>query len=677
VFIPRRLPLPRGLRSRPRSRRLARATLAAALACALAPRPAPALISPPATLEGADAGLVELGGAAIAPDGSGGLVYTKLLGGVPHVFAVRYLDGRWSAPIRVDGDRPYDASSPRIAAGRDGELLVVWVTQMATVHDKIQRGLVAAALGSGASGFSPSVVVDPNVGDGAGVSPSLSRTAPGQAIVAYRVVTNDFTDPASIGTAVQLRPGDVMEDVRVARLSGAKWSKLGAINRNPLASMRPPTEASAPRVGAGIDGNAVVAWQEPDQTGTARIWLRRIFGTTLGPVLEASPTTWRGAPVTADADAFSLDVSDFELARVAVRVGGAPGSELGASSLFLNTLPTSFDKHGGALTGALPIATGGGVGAPGVSVTDQGSAEGDMLLGWVDGAAARLATVTNRGELSPLAPLGAPPQPGATVVTAVNPEGGGVAAWPALDAAGHAGVGVREDFPSGAAQAAILASADGGPVARLSIGRADSGDAIVAFQQGEPGRLELVADRVTVPPANFVLETPTGWVPPRGATIRWEPPPSAVGGVTYSVLLDGRAIARGLTRPSLLPSARLLGNGTRIVRVLATDALGQQVLSPALPLQVDARAPRASVAGVGRRRRDGTLPRRVVVRVRDPESGVAAGATRCSFGDGTRAVRGTRNCRHVYRRAGRYRIVVRSRDAVGNRMTRVIPVEVR
>jgi hypothetical protein len=63
--------------------------------------------------------------------------------------------------------------------------------------------------------------------------------------------------------------------------------------------------------------------------------------------------------------------------------------------------------------------------------------------------------------------------------------------------------------------------------------------------------------------------------------------------------------------------------------------------------------------------------------VRDPESGVAAGATRCSFGDGTRAVRGTRACRHVYRRAGRYTIVVRSRDAVGNRVTRVIPVEVR
>src|SRR5262249_43927835 len=137
--------------------------------------------------------------------------------GIPHVFAARYDGARWSAPLRVDGDRSYEARSPRIAAGRDGRLLVVWVTQMGTVGGSVQYGLVSAALGPGADGFAPSMVIDANVGNGVATSPSLSGVAPGQAAVAYRVVTNDFR---GFTTAVQLRPGDVLADLRVARYNG-------------------------------------------------------------------------------------------------------------------------------------------------------------------------------------------------------------------------------------------------------------------------------------------------------------------------------------------------------------------------------------------------------------------------------------------------------------------------
>ena len=145
---------------------------------------------------------------------------------------------------------------------------------------------------------------------------------PGKAIVAYRAITFTFNQN-TFSTAVQLRPGDVMADIRVARLNGDRWSRLGAINRNPEASMRPPSATNGPQVGTGAEGAAVVAWQEPDQTGTARIWMRRIFGTTPGPVLQASPTSWEGKPVTADADALSLSVTPYAGARIAMRV--APG----------------------------------------------------------------------------------------------------------------------------------------------------------------------------------------------------------------------------------------------------------------------------------------------------------------------------------------------------------------
>ena len=53
------------------------------------------------------------------------------------------------------------------------------------------------------------------------------------------------------------------------------------MNFDPTLSMRPPTEANAPKIAIGPTGNAVVVWQEPEITGVARIWARRLFGTTV------------------------------------------------------------------------------------------------------------------------------------------------------------------------------------------------------------------------------------------------------------------------------------------------------------------------------------------------------------------------------------------------------------
>ena len=503
------------------------------------------------------------------------------------------------------------------------------------------------------------------------MDPSLSGTAPGQAIVAYRVITYNFNQNG-FSTAVQLRPGDVMADIRVARLVGDRWSRLGAINRNPEASMRPPSATNGPQVGAGTDGNAVVAWQEPDQTGTARIWMRRIFGTTPGPVLEASPSSWEGAPVTGDADAFSLAVTPLGEARVAIRIAASGTSD---PCLFLNTLAPDYAGQAAALKGAALVYGGGpesalgGIGPPGVAATEKGGQEGGMRLAFASGSGIHQMAVNASGALTAVStPAGPPVQPGAEVVTAVDPEGGGILAYPSLDSQGQPETAVRQEFASGAAQTGLLSGASAGPVGELSVGRSGGGDALIGFRQGEAGHYEIVAERVSAPPGSFAVTAPKGWVRSDRAMLRWQPAASAVGGVTYAVVIDGRVTKRGLSGFRYRPSPATLGNGVLRVQVLATDGLGQQMLSPVVRLRVDNLPPSVALR-VSRAR--GV----VAVRLSDPDSGLRAGSTSVNFGDGTRAHGGSR-FRHAYAHAGHFTVIVRAADKVGNRVTRRFGVAV-
>lgn len=627
------------------------------------------MVAPPVTVAGPSSDIVDFGGVAMSSDGSGGLVYIKAVEGVPHVFASRYVGNSWGAPIRVDWDQPYEASQARIAAGPRGELLAVWVTQVATVHGKIRYGLFSASIGRGASAFGPSQPIDPDVGEGIGVDPSVSATATGQAIVAYRAVTFNF-DPLVASTAVQLRPGDVMAEIRLARLKDDRWSQLGAINRNLESSMRPPTPTNGPKVGAGTDGNAVVAWQEPDQSGAARIWARRIFGTTPGPILEASPTSLEGNPVSGDVDAFSLAVTPLDQARIAMRI--APNSLPGRWRLLLNTLPPGFSVPSSALLGVksvftAPPSSSPGIGAPGVAAYEKGGAEGMMRLAFLSGAQPHLVGVDQSGGLvSVPTPPGPAIVPGAEAEAALDPEGGGVIAYPALDSAGRQALAVRQEFPGGAAQVGLLSGTESGPIAAAAIDGSGLGDALIAFRQGEPGHFQIVADRVSAPPADFQVKGPKGWTRPAQVRLRWEAAKSAVGGLTYAVMLGGQTVKHGLRRTRVRLRPALLGNGVARARVLATDGLGQQLLSKPVRLRVDGQRPIVNVA---------TRGKRVTVRVRDADSGLAVKATRVEFGDGARESGGA-SFRHSYEAGGRYKVVVHARDEVGNRIARRFEVRV-
>ncbi|MGN6587784.1 MAG: hypothetical protein ACTHKT_09995 [Solirubrobacterales bacterium] len=661
------------LAGRPLKRRFAgtaaaAATLLAAAAAAWTPGRADAVIAPPVVLDGPSSQILELGGAAMAPDGTGGVVYLKSVEGVPHVFVSRLAGGAWSAPLRVDWDQPYAAGEPRIAAGKGGRLLVVWATGVATVKGQVRYGLFSAALGPGAEGFGPALLVDPDLGEGVGVDPSLSGVAPGTATVAYRVITNDFNQSEGFSTAVQLRPGDVMADIRLARLGGDRWSRIGAVNRNPEASMRPPSPTNGPQVGAGVDGNAVVAWQEPDQTGAARIWMRRVFGTTLGPPLEASPAKLEGAPVTADADAFALATTPRNEARVAFRLGGSKGRN---ARLLMNALPPDYAVPADQPTGPVAVfeAPQGQLGPPAVAAAESGgSAEGKLSLAFSSGGEIHQLRERTLAPAAGAPPLGPKAVAGAEPVVALDPEGGGTLAYAATDPLGRPVLAVRQEFPSAAVQTGLLSTPGGGAVSQLVAGTSGSGDALLGFRQGEAGAYEIVAARVTAPPAAFKAKGPKGWVRPGRAKLRWRPPAGA-DALTYSVLIEGRLVRSGLRRNAYLPPRAFLPSGRLEAQVVATDGSGQEVVTPPVRLRVDALPPRAAL-------RVRPAKRTVAVRIRDAGAGLVPASTRVAFGDGSR-LHGGAGFRHSYARPGRFTVLVRARDRLGNRLSRRFQVSVR
>lgn len=625
----------------------------AAIALAANAQQARGVILPAVTIDGPSEDIVGFGGVAMAEDGTGGLVYLKRVAGVVHVFVAPYAHGRWLAPIRVDGAQPFAASWPRIAAANGGQLVVVWATPFATEEELPVDELLGATMGPGASSFGPAMLIDPDIRDGTGTSPDLVMSSTGRADVVYRVVNNIPTQQQAIP---RLRPGDVVEDVRVAHYNGETWSRLGAVNRDAGVSMRPPTQANAPQIAIGPGGNGVVVWQEPDIEGTARIWARRIFGSSIDYVLPVSAPGYSN-----DADAPSVAISRLGQAEVAYRQLTGSGSPLPGPRIFLNTLPDGESANGSQFLGANIVdseVSGGAaatVGPPSIDIDDKR----DLRLLYDSNGTPRVIEGTDVG-LSRALNLGSPfvgaEQSSASVM---NPNGGGLSAWPSAEPPGHPAVAVREDFPSGAVQTALVRGGAGGEVGELAVGRSGLGDGLVAFRQGPFGNAAIVAARATAPPAEIILNVPTGWVRPSQATISWQPATSADGPLSYRAVLDGRLLGGSASGLGLRLDRRGLGSGSHRVQILATDIDGQATLSPPSTLRVDGAPPTIKITRSG-------AGHAVSIRVSDAFSGVDAHTVSVSFGDGQRAGAHTRFF-HRYARAGIYQVRVSASAKIGNR----------
>jgi hypothetical protein len=641
---------------------------------------AQAVILPATTIAGPSESIAGFGGAAMAEDGSGGVVYLETVEGVAHVFVSRYVEGHWLAPIQVDscrlvsssaeqeeeqkraekGERceePFAASWPRIGAANGGELIVVWATPFATspTTGKPIYELLGAELGPGAEHFGPPTIVDRDIEEGTDTSPDLAVSPTGQADVVYRVI-----DTNKVGVSL-LRAGDVPESVRVAHFDGRRWSNLGAINRDSAVGMRPPTQDNAPQVALGPTGNGVVVWQEPDIEGVARIWARRIFGTALNYVMPVSAETYDGAPITDDAEAPSVAFSRLGQAEVAYRQAAGPSSPLPGPRIFLNILPDGESASGGEFQGAsiadadVPGGRSATVGPPAIDIDEKRS----VRVVYDDNGTPRVIEGNDKGLTGALS-LGPPFAGGEeSVASVMNPEGGGVSAWPSAEAQGHPAVAVREDFPGGAVQTALVSGGAGGEVAELAVGRSGLGDGLIAFRQGQLGDAAIVAAQATAPPSQFVLTLPKRWVKPNQALVSWQPAPTSAGPLSYHLVLDGhiQPTPAGEALSAHL-NPRGLSSGRHRLQVLATDRDGESTLTAPSTLSIAGVPPTVKVALA-----DGGAA--VRVRVRDSYAGVDERAVSVSFGDGAFAHGHTRFS-HRYRHAGVYRVVVHVRDAIGN-----------
>jgi PKD domain-containing protein len=632
-------------------------TLSLAAAALLVAAPvAHALIEPVTPIDGPSAEIVELGGVAMAADGSGGLVYRKRVEGRAHIFAAQYVNGKWGAPQRVDTGEAFESSFPAIAAGEGGRLVVVWANHYSSTTD----GLFSAALEPGSSGFQAPVPVDLAIGQATGTYPSVAMNLSGQALVAYRVIT-----AVSGPSTPEIPSGYVKAEVRMARFDGEFWSSFGApLNRNPAQPMLTPTAANSPRVSIDLTGQGLVAWQEPDDSFVNRIYARRIFGMVPGNILQVSPSTYAGNPLNGPADELALDVDGFGEGAVAYRQQPAPGSGFTRPRVFVSEIPSSFDPHGAAFAAARIVDGGGAEGPAGplgplsVAVDSQG----DFDVGFGSGTQSFDVSGT---EASVAAPVrlddGSSSAAGDPVLTRAE-DGALAAAWK-VEEHGAGAVAVLERRADGTPNRQLVSAPHGGAVHQLDLGGSHHGDALIGFLQGDGANTQIAAVVVRAPPGEFVLDTPATWVKAPRIPLQWETPLAGAGKLTYSVLVDDREVAENITSTETILSRSEVPSGVHTIQVEATDSLGQVVDSEPSTMKVDRSPPRVSV-----RVRGGTVVVRVSDGTRGQSSGVNAGSVHVSFGDG-RSAHGRAMLRHRFKAGGSYTVTVTASDRAGNRVS--------
>jgi hypothetical protein len=629
--------------------------VAGLLLCALAPV-ARAEISSVAAIDGPSAEIVELGGAAMAADGTGGIVYRKRVEGRDHIFVAQYVEGKWNPPQRVDVGEKFESSFPAIAAGEGGRLLVVWANHYSSTTD----GLYSATIDPGSSSFQPPIPVDLDIGQATGTYPSVAMDLSGQALVAYRVIT-----AVSGPSTPNIPPGYVQDEIRMARFDGQYWSSLGQpLNRDVSQPVPQPTALNSPQVAIDLTGEGLLAWQEPDDNFINRIYARRIFGLVPGDILDVSPTTFDGHPLNGAADELSIDFAGFGEAAIAWRQEPSPGSGFAHARVFVNEIPSSFDPKGSAFGTAKPVdgpAASEGPAAAIGSLSMAVDAEGAFDVGYGTGDESFDGNGSEATAGTPIRLDDGSEVPGNPVLTRAD-NGALAAAWK-VQVHGAGGVAVLERRADGTPNRAIVAAPHGGAVQQLAVGGSHRGDAIFGFLQGNGANAQIAAVVVRAPPGEFVTDAPNGWVHTPRTPLQWEVPLAGAGKITYSILVDDREAVENVSGDEYALNPEQLPDGVHTIQVEATDSLGQVVDSVPATIKVDRTPPRVRFSVHG-----ATVTVRVKDGPRGEVSGVNGGSVKVSFGDG-RSGHGRPTLKHTYARAGSYTIVVTASDNAGNKTT--------
>jgi hypothetical protein len=605
---------------------------------ALAQQPSP---GPPVVIDGPSAAIQTPSGLgmSVARDGTGGLVYLKQVGGVPHVFLSILAGGVFKAPTEIDSGLSGASSQPVIAAGNNGLLLVAFING---------RVLYVAGRGSSATGLgSPAGLA------GDAQNPAISMSNFGKAYLAFTVADGS---------------GD---DVRTAYYYGGTWSlESPPLNQTPADDAG--TGAGRPEVATAGDGVAIVVWGE-----SGRIFSRRVWGTSPSVVDEFADGPIPGC-TEASADS---------------PVVGAEGDSSYADVAFRETVTCNGEQQSRVLMNQLQGSVYDGITQPdGLSASSGGSAldpqitMGEYGAGWVTSEREVTNNVVARGlggngvpsgitEVNSLPDSIAPDPMPATAGLYSNliawQQAPGASGMPEIRARyapqnGTLGPEMVLSTPSDGSTDAAAGIAAGGDV---------NGDGAVAWVQGEGSATEIVAAQLYQPPGSFPALKPLLYARNLQPRLAWSPATDAWGPLRYLVTLDGSQI--GETEATALRVPAPLANGPHHWQVTAVNPAGRASVTRIATLFVDTISPLAAIRVKGRRVTGGRLQALVTYsdlpspgEPRSDASGVASVVV--GWGDGTvdRLKLGSHRLRHSYARAGRYTITVTAIDRAGN-VTRV------
>jgi hypothetical protein len=550
------------------------------------------------------------------------------------VFVSQLVSGAFQAPVEVDGGLAGGSSQPVIAAGSGGLELIGFINSGELYA--VERPSQAAPFGSPVA-----------LAEGAS-NPSLSITNFGKAYLAFAAADGSGSD------------------VRTAYFYNGRWALEGPA-LNAAAADDAGTGSGRPDVAAAGDGVAIVVWGEG-----GHIYSRRVWGTTPSVVYEQADAPPAGC-TEASADAPSVGTGgDSSYAPVAfqerVICGGHEQSRVLMNRLHASIYDGIVDADG------LSGAPADGADDPQVAMTEYGQ-------GWVTSERSLSRAVFaemlydngaawGNDQINSLAGTTAPyPVPATAGLYST------LVAWQ-QDPGSSGPPEIRVRYaPDGINLGAetVLSSPAQGPVDAadgLAAAGDVAGDAAVAWLQGVPGSIAVMAEQLYQAPGQFSVTKSPRYSKASQPVFSWSTP-RGWGPMRYSLTIDGAAVGQTYSNSMAAPTP--LSDGPHAWQVSAANPAGEQRQARPAGVFVDTVAPRVRLRLRGLRvigfRLRARLSYADLPPAGEPRSD-ASGVTKVElrWGDGTtvRLRPGAHLSTHAYRRAGRYRITVLISDRAGN-----------